>query len=173
MTNGVFWKSNYGDVVAPDLTAPDKELRDLFVKEFLFDFDPTAACIRCGFLDEYAQQYAIQFMGEPYVRKQIAEQSQNGKAIGEDKVQDASTKQNVLTSLFREANYRGAGASHGSRVAALAKLATILGMDAPTKMEQTITHRGGVMAVPGIASIDDWEKQATANQDKLMSEAES
>ena len=172
MAEGIFWKSNYGAVITPDLTVQEKELRDLFVKEFLFDHDPTAACIRCGFLEAYAQQYAIQFMGESYVRKQIAEQSKNGTPIGEDKVQDEQTKQTVLSSLFREANYRGAGSSHGSRVAALAKLATILGMDAPSKMEQTITHKGGVMAVPGIANMDEWEKQATANQSKLMNEAE-
>ena len=173
MTNGIFWKSTYGEAVTPELNAADTELRDLFVREFLFDFDPVAACLRCGFLESYAQQYAQQFMGESYVRKQIAEQSKKGSPVGEDKEKDEATKQHVLTSLFREANYRGPGASHGSRVAALAKIATIMGMDAPTKMEQTITHKGGVMAVPGIASIEDWEQKATENQSKLMSEAEN
>lgn len=172
MTNGLFWKNGYSGSIAPDMTPADKELRDLFAREYLFDFDPKAACIRCGFLEQYALQYAQQFMGESYVQNKIASLSKVGKAIGEDKEHDQQTKQAVLTSLFREANYRGAGSSHGSRVAALAKLASILGMDAPTKMEQTITHKGGVMAVPGIVKIDEWEAQAVASQTKLTQEAE-
>lgn len=171
MTNGVFWKSNYGNEITSDLTAQEKELRDLFVREFLTDFDEVAACIRCGFLDSYAKQYAIQFMGETYVRRRIIELSHD---VGEkdDKAKKAETEQRIITSLFREANYRGAGASHGARIAALSKLASLHGMDAPTKMEQTILHKGGVMAVPGIATCDDWEAQAVASQEKLTSEAE-
>lgn len=172
MTTGVFWKSNYGGQVTSDLTAQEKELRDTFVREYLIDFDPIAACIRCGFLEQYASQYAMQFMGETYVRKQIAHVSTTVGDIDE-KTKTEQNKQLILTSLFREANYRGAGASHGSRVAALAKLASIHGMDAPTKMEQTINHKGGVMAVPGIAAIDDWETQAVSSQAKLTSEAEN
>ena len=173
MTNGLFWKNGYSGSIAPDMTPADKELRDLFAREYLFDFDPKAACIRCGFLEQYALQYAQQFMGESYVQNKIASLSKVGKAIGEDKEHDQQTKQAVLTSLFREANYRGAGSSHGSRVAALAKLASILGMDAPTKMEQTITHKGGVMAVPGIAGLDEWEAKAVESQSKLTNEAEN
>lgn len=171
MTNGVFWKSGYGDQVTPDLTAQEKELRDLFVREFLTDFDEVAACIRCGFLDSYAKQYAIQFMGETYVRRRIVELSRDIGNV-DNKEKTAETKQVIITSLFREANYRGSGASHGARIAALSKLASLHGMDAPTKLEQTILHKGGVMAVPGIASCGDWEAQAMASQEKLTSEAE-
>lgn len=171
MTSGVFWKSKYGDQIGEDLTAQEKELRDLFVREYLEDFDAKGAAIRCGFLEGYAEQYANQFMNEMYVRKRIVELSKDVKKKDDD-VCKAESQQQILTSLFREANYRGPGSSHGSRVAALAKLASLYGMDAPTKVEQTIEHRGGVMSVPGIASCESWETQAMQSQEKLTSEAE-
>ena len=40
------------------------------------------------------------------------------------------------------------------------------------KVEQTVQHRGGVMMVPGIANIEDWEAQAMASQEKLTHEAD-
>ena len=172
MSEGVFWKSRYGDHVTPDLTAQERELRDLFVREYLVDFDSKAAAIRCGFVETYAEQYAAQFMGETYVRKRITELSHSTEEK-DDKTKAEETKQRIITSLFREANYRGPGSSHGARIAALSKLASLHGMDAPTKMEQTITHKGGVMAVPGVASIDTWESQAMVTQEKLTSEAET
>ena len=39
-------------------------------------------------------------------------------------------------------------------------------------MSETINHKGGVMAVPGIAAIDDWEAQAMKTQEKLTADAE-
>lgn len=171
MTSGVFWKAKYGDQICEDLTAQEKELRELFVREYLEDYDEKAACIRCGFTENYAAQYAAQFMGEMFVRKRIIELSKDVKKKDDETCKEQS-RQQILSSLFREANYRGPGASHGSRVAALSKLASLFGMDAPTKVEQTIEHKGGVMAVPGIASVESWEQQAIVSQQKLTSEAE-
>lgn len=171
MSEGIFWKSRYGAEVSPDLTNQEKELRDAFVKEFLLDHDAYAAAIRVGFQEQFATQYASQFMGETYVRKRIMEMSHEVPEQ-EDKQDKAIKQKQIIASLFREANYRGSGASHGARIAALAKLASLHGMDQPTKVEQTINHKGGVMAVPGIAAIDDWETQAMATQEKLTADAE-
>lgn len=170
-SNGVFWRSGYGGEVAEDLTQQERELRDLFVQEYLLDHDSYAAAIRVGFQEQYAHQYAQQFMGESYVRKLISDLQH--QAPEDPKAFEEETKRKIVASLFREANYRGPGSGHGARVAALAKLASLFDMDKPTKVEQTITHRGGVMAVPGIASLDAWEAQAVASQEKLTSEAES
>ncbi len=172
MSEGFFWKSKYGDQVTPDMTGQERELRDLFVREYLVDFDSKAAAIRCGFVESYAEQYAVQFMGETYVRKRITELSHSTEEK-DDAEKEAATRQRILTSLFREANYRGPGSSHGARIAALSKLASLHGMDVPTKVEQTINHKGGVMTIPAVGSLAEWEEQAMASQEKLVSEAES
>ena len=168
--SGLFWKNCYGGEVSADLTKQEQELRDLFVTEYLLDYDAYAAALRVGFQEQYAHQYASQFMGESYVRKRIAEIT-HGAPENEKEWKEA-TQRKIVASMFREANYNGPGSSHGARVAALSKLASLFDMDKPSKVEQTITHKGGVMAVPGIASIDEWEKQALASQEKLTSEAE-
>lgn len=41
-------------------------------------------------------------------------------------------------------------------------------MDAPTKIKSEVALRGGVMMVPGIANLEDWEKAAQASQTQLQ-----
>ncbi len=63
--------------------------------------------------------------------------------------------------------------SGAARVAALAKLMSHYGMDAPAKTQNEHLHRGGVMMVPAIADINDWELAATNSQTRLVQEARS
>lgn len=72
---------------------------------------------------------------------------------------------------MREAHYRGPGSSHAARVAALGKLASIRDMDAPTKIKADLSMRGGVMMIPAIANLEDWEKAAQASQSSLQEDA--
>jgi hypothetical protein len=150
-----------------DLSPREKALRDMFVSEYLIDYDQVKAAMRCGFNMQFAQEYSRRFMEEAYVQRRINE-------IRFTKVDDRQLeefdKARIKTSLMAEAHYHGAGSTQAARVAALGKLATMYGMETK-KVEATVTHRGGVMAVPGIASLDDWEKQASASQDELVKHA--
>jgi hypothetical protein len=152
----------------PELSDRERALRDLFVSEYLVDFDQTAAAMRCGFNRKFAIEYGTKFMAEPYVLQKM-----NLMKFAEvDEVdQNEYDSKRVRAALMQEAHYFGPGSSHAARVAALAKLASLIGMDKPLKTEQTINHRGGVMAVPGIASLDDWEKAASESQDELVKDA--
>ena len=161
-----FWAS---EAMAQDLSGKEKELRDKFVSEFLIDYDQTAAAIRIGFSASFAQTYAEKFMTEPYVRKAIALQ-QNAMAE-DDKLEVEQDRRRIRAALMREAHYRGPGSSHAARVSALAKLASIRDMDAPTKIKSEMTMRGGVMMVPGIANLEDWEKAAQASQGDLQKDS--
>ena len=49
------------------LTPKEKKLRELFVVEFFKDRNSTLALCRCGFLLEYAKEYAKQFETDAYV----------------------------------------------------------------------------------------------------------
>lgn len=152
------------------LTDREKALRDLFVEHYLVDFNATLAAQRCGFEREFAIEYARKFLEEPYVQQRILQL----KFASVDPAKlEAYNKTRITNALLAEAHYRGPGSSHAARVSALAKLAAIHGMETPKKIEATIKHRGGVMAIPAIANIDDWEAAAAASQEQLVKDAKS
>lgn len=158
-----FWAE---EAMSQNLSAKERELRDKFVEEYLIDFDQTAAAIRIGFSASFAQTYAEKFMTEPYVRKKISDMQ---TAMAEDeKIEADLDRRRIRAALMREAHYRGPGSSHAARVAALGKLATIRDMDAPTKIKADLSLRGGVMMVPAIANLEEWEKAAQASQTDLQ-----
>lgn len=161
-----FWSD---EAMAPPLSPAERAVRDRFVKEYLVDYDQKRAAMRCGYGESFAEAYADKFMNEPYVQQQIKALE---VALPEDPdAEEEHTKRVIRAALIREANYRGPGASHSARVNALAKLAVIHDMDAPTKVEADINNRGGVMMVPGIASAEEWGAVAAAAQKKLQDEA--
>ena len=161
-----FWAE---EAMSQNLSAKERELRDKFVEEYLIDFDQTAAAIRIGFSASFAQTYAEKFMTEPYVRKKISDMQ---TAMAEDeKIEADLDRRRIRAALMREAHYRGPGSSHSARVSALAKLATIRDMDAPTKIKADLSLRGGVMMVPAIANLEEWEKAAQASQTNLQKDS--
>lgn len=147
------------------LSIAARNLRDRFVKEYLVDYDALSAAGRVGYSRQFAKEYSLRFMQEPYVLLQI----KNAESSTEEDNADAMKKR-ILMGLIREANYRGPGCSQSARVAALSKLASIAGMDSPSKSKIEMTGpdgqplNGGMFVVPGIMSTEDWEKQAAAQQ---------
>jgi phage terminase small subunit len=160
-------KSFWDDAGRADaLGVREKKIRDQFVREYLVDMDPLAAAIRCGYMQAFAKEYALKFMAEPYVQQMI--QEGHGQLLSDDGI----LKQVVKHDLLKAARYYGEGASHSARVSALAHLAKILGMDTAAKAEeQEQAHRGGVMQVPTIANITEWEAAAAAQQAELQTNA--
>lgn len=163
-----FWASGN---LAQELSERERELRDLFVDQYLYDYDIRLAAIRMGFVDTVATEYGLKLFNDSYVQKRLAEQQ---RLIAEDpKAEDEATKRRIRAALIREANYRGIGGSHSARVSALAQLKSIYGMDAPTRIQAEMKHQGGVMAVPAIADLDAWQKAAEASQQALVSDTEN
>ena len=154
----MFWKEAYISELEEELSPLEKELRELFVREYLFDRDPTLAAVRCGFRFESARKYGADFLREVYVQNKIKD-----VILSDDITPDIDKK--IVLNTLREGTVVPI---EMSRVSAASKLASILGMDAPTKSE--VTHRGGVMAIPTIAGMDDWEKAAMASQDALLND---
>ena len=50
-------------LMEPEPFGQEKALRDLFVQEYIKDFDPFQACLRVGFQAAFAVEYAKKFMG--------------------------------------------------------------------------------------------------------------
>lgn len=115
----------------PELSEQEKALRDLFVQEYIKDFDPFQACLRVGFQAAFAVEYAKRFMSEAYVQRKIADLQ---RATPEN--EDAQAKQDkaLVLSVLRQAAQNG---PYASRVQAAAKLATILGLDRDDSVEES------------------------------------
>lgn len=156
-------------VMQSELSPAEKELRNKFVDQYLIDMDPVAAAMRIGFMRRVAITYGNQFLDEPYVIQRITDRQRS--AAENPKEARKARQADIEAGLWREAHYRGPDSSHSARVSALAKLCNINDMDGTTKVKADMTHRGGVMLVPAIASIEEWEKAATSSQERLISEA--
>lgn len=158
-----YWNSLLLD---PVLSPQERDLRDRFVTQYLIDYNAWAAIVRVGFLKSVAAQYASDFMQEPYVQREIAR-----RQLAEDadpKTALKNKKKWVEMNLLQQAQFKGEGSSHSARVSALSKLCNIYDMDGATKVKATVTHKGGVMMVPAIANVDEWEKHAAVHQDSLI-----
>jgi hypothetical protein len=145
-----------------NLSPEQKQLREQFVERYVIDYDPIRACKEMGYHRDWCLNVSEQFMNCPYVARRIREYEDN-----QDADESVETRR-LFAALRREASFQGRGASHAARVAALSKLASLRGMDKPIKHEMDVTNRGGVMVVPGMASVDDWEKAATESQAALQ-----
>ncbi len=150
----------------PELSERERALRDLFCNEFLVDEHPVKAAQRCGFQIAFAKDYAEKFMNEAYVQKRIQELKHTPVDAGKMEQYDKETVRAVLRREMQNENSTGA-----ARVQAAAKMAAILGMDKPVEVKNEHTHKGGVLMVPAIANLNDWEAAATASQTQLASDA--
>ena len=118
--------------MADTLTKQERALRQRFVEEYLTDYDAFAAAIRLGYQEAFAQQYAKQFLTEPYTLKLIKEKEAEFGILTEE---DQHRKK-IVAGLYREAHSRFNSGS--ARVAALTQLAKIIGIEAPVKTEQQV-----------------------------------
>jgi hypothetical protein len=130
--------------MAPKLTERDMQFRDKFVAEYLVDYNPVAAAIRCGLTSAFAKDYAQRFMGEPYVQQEIKRLEGVREGDTEDDAQEKRDKAKIKSMLFREASGASPGSTASARVAALSKLMSLYGMDAPVKTEAKVEHTGKV-----------------------------
>jgi cytochrome c5 len=154
-------------VMQQELSPEEKKLRDNFVTEYLKDRNPYLAAIRVGYLQGVALKYAESLMAEPYVQKEISRRQRDVTAAT-TKEQLALERHIVKQQLFHEAFSAPLATA---RVSALSKLCNILDMDGTQKIKSEVTHKGGVMLVPGISKVDEWEKQAAEQQDKLIAQS--
>jgi len=120
--------------LANTLTKQEKALRQRFVAEYLADYDAFGAAIRLGYQEAFAQQYAKQFLTEPYTLKLIKEKEAEFGILTEE---DQHRKK-IVAGLYREAHSRFNSGS--ARVAALTQLAKIIGIEAPVKSEVKLTE---------------------------------
>lgn len=140
----------------------DRILREAFVTEYMFDYNPLTAAFRVGFKGASARAAAKRLMNEPGVQRLIRERMQAFDA------ESMVSAERILAGLLKEATREGPGSSHAARVGAWTNLAKIVGAGGPEDEPGTIKIQGGVMIVPASpATAEDWEKGASASQAQL------
>ena len=149
----------------------EQALRDHFIAEYMRDFSPINAAIRCGHIRPVAEKIADRYMGEPYVLRNIQQRIEE-LDLDPDGENYSNMKRQVIVGLKCQANYHGSDSSHAARINALNTTAKLLGME-PEKKTSIKLNTSGVMAVPGIASIEDWEQFATESQNRLLDETQN
>jgi phage terminase small subunit len=117
------------------LNDKERALRDLFVNEYLKDFDAYRACIRVGFISTFAIDWAKRFMSEGYVLRAIEHFT---RKPAEDEAAQAAADKVLIENTLREVARTGTAPA---RVAAVSKLAEMRGLtkpDASADAEQSL-----------------------------------
>lgn len=150
----------------PNVQPRTKAARRRFVLEYLKDFNGTRAMLRAGYCDnaDVARCQASQWVNEPYTQWLLFHELERMRET------DVVHRNQVLAGLVREANHYGGDSSHGARVSALAKLATLLGMEV-IKTEGKLSVTQPVMALPVVTSEEEWAAVAAFRQAKLKERA--
>jgi len=141
-----------------------KAVRQLFVAEYVKDFNGVAALARLGLNYSAPGVVASRWLKEPFTQYLLARYVDE---IDEDAL---INRKRVIAGLNREANSYGLDSSGASRVSAYGKLAKILGMEID-RSEVKVAVAGGIMLVPMGTSIDEWERNASRAQAELKQAA--
>jgi len=147
----------------PPPTDRERELYDKFAAEYLVDQNATLAASRCGFQAGFAVEYGKQLSTKSYVQRRIAELRRRPADSKADRDYDRTLNINTLRSIASDPYQKGS-----ARVAAVRELNAMHGFHAPTKTQVDVNGaRGGVVLLPGIAKLEDWQAAAIASQDAL------
>lgn len=145
-----------------------------FAKEMLIDFNPVKALLRAGLIDaDQATARSPQSLyktAQRYERHPLVQQALRD-FIHRVESEKIVSRERILFGLMEEACYQGPGASASARVAAWGKLAKLMGMELPDPGEaKTNAAPGGVMLIPFVSSIEQWEQAAIGQQAKLKAD---
>lgn len=164
--------ANYKDAIdihllEPELDEDEMALRREFARLYASSRNAFNVCLELGFQSAYAADWAKALLQDGVVRRllreyELAEDTEESSAI---------RKRNYRAMMEKEATYYGVGASHGSRVAAIANLMKAEGMFDTIESPDSGTENSGVMVVPMLVSADEWGKSAAESQLLLKQKA--
>lgn len=147
-----------------NLPLKKKMFLDRFVFEYLHDFNASMAYIRAGGTIDHSTTGGAESLRTAYVQNQIrmvTEQLEEEKLV---------TRGEIIMGIKKEAHHHGDDGSSSARVRAWGLLAKIKGMEAPTKVEAEVIHKGGVMEVPMVATEVEWQDVAAQSQLQLKND---
>lgn len=146
----------------PAPTEREMQLFELFCQEYLIDRNATLAASRCGFMAEMAEEYGKRLFRKSYVQKRLKVLRSLDVTTTSNVEYDRALTVDVCRAVASDPSVKGS-----ARIAAVRELSSIRGFHAPVKSQVDVNSRGGIVMLPGIASLDDWERAAQASQSAL------
>lgn len=129
-----------------------------FVEEYLIDFNEYRAAQRCGYPRLNARSVGQLFMHRPEIVRAITHR------VGTIDQKHILNPSRIIAELAKVAY--GDGAFVGGKLIALQELSKIAELG-PKKDGNKPKAKGGVMLVPGVQSLEQWEAAAKNSQAKL------
>jgi hypothetical protein len=114
------------------LSQHDIMVREKFIGQYIIDFDPVQACLRMGYGDAAAKQVSSSYMQDAYVLNRI-EYEKDRLGVSTDAEMH---RRRLVAGLYRIASDRKVSAT--AQVSAYGQIAKILGLEAPTKIDNTV-----------------------------------
>lgn len=152
----------------------DKNVIACVAREYAKHGDIVRALIATDFIGEDTDNATIQKMANR-VRRNPAFEEAFERVVCQFSDEDILTRNRVLAGLMMEAADRSSGMTTGtSRVTAWSKLAQLMGMERdakePPKPAEEAHAKSGVMLIPHMGGIEEWEAAAMGQQAKLKSD---
>lgn len=151
----------------------DALLAQGFAKHYVTRFDIVHAMLAMGWA-EPDEDFGIinkrgrRYLNHPLVREAISNYQQRFSET------DILTRDRILAGLYEEAADRSPFTTSASRVAAWSKLAHLTGMDEAVKPKKEepkeAKSTSGVMLIPYMGGVDEWEAAAMGSQAKLKAD---
>jgi hypothetical protein len=138
---------------------------EAFARQYIIDFNQKRAAIRMGYDEQSANVMGNHLFWHSYTQAYLValiRGMEETTIVGRNE---------VLAGLLREAHAYGMDASSATRIAAWKEIAKILGMYvARIEISQ---NSSGVMEVPLVRDVNEWEQISAVSQGMLMEAARS
>jgi len=154
---------------ADTLTQIERDTIDKYIIEYVFDKDEEKAAIRMGISRVYAKSIAKNFVDTPYFQIKLKEYSIEKDAL----LDDADLlRREIVRNLIDVMKYNGENASQSARISSAKEISAIMGLAAKQQLSNEDEFANGVMVLPSLLPIDEWNSQSIASQAALYKQLE-
>lgn len=153
-----------------ELSQFDREVIDKFLLEYIYDYEPELAAIRCGITKTYAKQLAQGFIDTQYFQLKLKEYNSDKNALLDD---TELLRRDLVRNLLDILRYNGAEVSQVARISASKEITALMGLSAKQQTTVEDDCKGGIMLVPSTLGVDEWSSQAIASQAALHKQLEA
>jgi hypothetical protein len=127
------------DIQAKELSKDEIALRDSFIGEYMQDFNPFLAAIRCGFIAAHAVDWGKRLLEDAYVQRKVLELTRKPP---EDATRAAEADKELIANTYRSVIATG---SKSEQIAAARSLALMRGFEKPDTVGDAAAELANVM----------------------------
>lgn len=167
-------KRSYSRALSTDVKGRlTKDMALVLAREYVKHGDMRHALVSTGFADEDTSPSQMSKLATKVRQSRNFAEAFDHVVTAFDS-HELLTRERVLAGLFLEASDRFGPTSAAARVSAWSKLAQLIGMEAEGQraadLKKELSAPGGVLMVPFVSSIEDWERAAMSQQAQLKAD---